>query len=97
MNQSVAPTSFITSISRRRANSDSRIVLPISTIEASVSSAASSAAVIVTKRVTVSSFAVSSVWLETFPIDASMKFPVPPGAEPLIAARTWSASPGFDG
>ena len=34
MNQLVAPTSFITSTSRRRAKIDSRIVLPISRIEA---------------------------------------------------------------
>ena len=41
MNQLVAPTSFITSTSRRRAKTDSRIVLAISAIEASTSSAAS--------------------------------------------------------
>ena len=34
MNQFVAPTSFITSTSRRRAKIDSRIVLPISRIDA---------------------------------------------------------------
>ena len=42
MNQSVAPTSFITSTSRRRAYSDSRIVFAISRIEATHSSTASS-------------------------------------------------------
>ncbi len=40
MNQSVAPTSFITSTSRRRAYSERRIVLAISRIEAIVSSTA---------------------------------------------------------
>ena len=34
MNQFVAPTSFITSTSRRRAKIDRRIVLPISRIDA---------------------------------------------------------------
>ena len=34
MNQFVAPTSFITSISRRRAKIESRIVLAISSVEA---------------------------------------------------------------
>ena len=36
MNQLVAPTSFMTSTSRRRAKIDSRIVLPISRIEATI-------------------------------------------------------------
>ena len=40
MNQSVAPTSFITSTSRRRENSDRRIVFEISSTEANTSSAA---------------------------------------------------------
>ena len=51
MNQSVAPTSFITSTSRRRENSDRRIVLEISSIDANTSSAASSAIVILITRV----------------------------------------------
>ncbi len=38
MNQSVAPTSFMTSTSRRRANIDRRIVLAISSTDASASS-----------------------------------------------------------
>src|ERR1700758_3942537 len=41
MNQSVAPTSFITSTSRLRAYSDSRIVLAMSSTEAIVSSTGS--------------------------------------------------------
>ena len=41
MNQLVAPTSLITSTSRRRAKIDSRIVFATSRIEASTSSAAS--------------------------------------------------------
>ena len=41
MNQSVAPTSFITSISRRRENSDRRIVLEISSTLATTSRIAS--------------------------------------------------------
>ncbi len=51
MNQSVAPTSFITSTSRRRAKSESRIVFAISRIEAITSSAASAPTVSFTKRV----------------------------------------------
>ena len=37
MNQFVAPTSFITSISRRRAKIESRIVLAIRSVEATTS------------------------------------------------------------
>ena len=40
MNQSVAPTSFITSTSRRLAYSERRMVLAIRSIDAIVSSAA---------------------------------------------------------
>ena len=60
MNQSVAPTSFMTSTSRRRANSDRRIVLEISRTEASTSSAASSAMLSFTTRVAERIFVVSS-------------------------------------
>ena len=61
MNQSVAPTSFITSTSRRRENSDRRIVLEISrTLEAISSRTASSAIVSFTTRVAVRIFVVSS-------------------------------------
>ncbi len=51
MNQSVAPTSFITSTSRRRENRERRIVFEISSTDANTSSAASSAIVILIMRV----------------------------------------------
>ena len=90
MNQSVAPTSFITSTSRRRAYSDSRIVLAISRIEAIVSSTVSAAAVIVTRLVTSRIFFVSLRLLEMLWIEASI-VPVPP---PAVggASELWTAS-----
>ena len=71
MNQSVAPTSFITSTSRRRAYSDSRIVLAISRIEATPSRPASSAIVSFTTRVTERILFVSSSRLRTSSIAGS--------------------------
>src|ERR1700689_4924282 len=79
MNQSVAPTSFITSTSRRRAYKDSRMVLAISRIEAIVSNTVRAAAVIVTRLVTSRIFLVSVVLLETLWIAGSI-VPVPPPA-----------------
>ena len=72
MNQSVAPTSFITSTSRRREYSESRIVLAISRIEAITSRIVSTAAVIVTRLVTWRIFLVSLRLLETFCTDGSI-------------------------
>ena len=94
MNQSVAPTSFITSTSRRRANSDSLIVLAINSTEASVSSTARTAAVIVTRLVTLSSFLVSVLWFETLPIAGSSIRVPPPGCRGVSALRIAST---FDG
>ena len=56
MNQSVAPTSFITSTSRRRAYSDRRIVLAISRIDAIVSRAANARPPHLTAEVSSSAF-----------------------------------------
>src|ERR1700730_17677056 len=93
MNQSVAPTSFITSTSRRRANSDSLMVLAINSTEAAISSTVNTAAVIVTRLVTSRIFLVSSLWLETLWIDWSI-VPQPPA---LSAVRIASASAGLSG
>ena len=79
MNQSVAPTSFITSTSRRRANSESRMVLAISSTEATPSSPASSAIVSFTTRVTERILFVSSSRLRTSSIAGSTMVRPPPG------------------
>ena len=97
MNQSVAPTSFITSTSRRRAYSDSRIVFAISSIEASVSSTVSTAAVIVTRLVTSRIFLVSLFLFETFSIAGSSGFAPPPDAGGVRLLRTASTLPGLSG
>ena len=88
MNQSVAPTSFITSTSRRRAYSDSRMVLAISRIEATTKRTVNTAAVIVTRFVTSRIFFVSVCLLETLWIDESI-IPVPPPPE---VSALWMAS-----
>ena len=61
MNQSVAPTSFMTSTSRRREKSDSRIVLETSRTLATTSSTASRPVVSFTTRVATRIFCVSSL------------------------------------
>ncbi len=58
MNQSVAPTSFITSTSRRLAYSDRRIVLAISSTEAIVSRIAKASPPHLTAEVSSSAFLV---------------------------------------
>ena len=72
MNQSVAPTSFITSTSRRRAYSDSRIVLAISRIDAIVSRTANARPPQVIAEVSSSIFFVSPFLFETLAIDGSI-------------------------
>ena len=71
MNQLVAPTSFITSTSRRRAKIDSRIVFATSAIDASTSSAASIAVSAFTKPVALRILSVSSSRSRTSSIAAS--------------------------
>ena len=88
MNQSVAPTSFITSTSRRRAYSDSRIVLAISRIEAITSRPASSAVVSFTTRVTERILSVSSSRLLTSSIAGSMTVRPPPAPTGASASRS---------
>ena len=95
MNQSVAPTSFITSTSRRRAYSDRRIVLAISRIEASTSRTVSTAAVIVTRLVTSRIFCVSVCLFDTVAIDESIG--PPPLPPPLSAVWTASTLLGLSG
>src|SRR6202011_854 len=65
MNQSGAPTNFITSTSLLLAYQDTRIVVAISRIEASASSTVRTAAVIVTRFVTSRIFLVSFFLFET--------------------------------
>src|SRR2546421_604288 len=87
MNQSVAPTSFITSTSRRRANRDSLIVLEISRMEAAMSSAASSAIVSFTMRVAERILLVSSRRFLTSSIDGSAGRAPPPPPPPRGGGR----------
>ena len=75
MNQLVAPTSFITSTSRRRAKIDRRIVLAISAIEASTSSTARPAVSPFTRPVAERILLVSSSRLRTSSMAASCGSP----------------------
>ena len=88
MNQSVAPTSFITSTSRRRENSDRRIVLAMSSTEATISRIASTAIVIFTRRVTVRILLVSPWELLTVWIAESLTARWPGGVLWLSSVRT---------
>ena len=97
MNQSVAPTSFITSTSRRRANSESRIVLAISSTEAITSRPASSAVVSFTARVTERILFVSSSRLVTSSIAGSVTARSPPGPTGASASRSLVMLSGSSG
>ena len=97
MNQSVAPTSFITSTSRRRAYSDSRIVFAISRIDATPSRTANSAIVIFTTRVTERILFVSSSRLRTSSIAGSTTVRAPDGACGASASRSLAMSSGLVG
>ncbi len=97
MNQSVAPTSFMTSTSRRRENSDSLIVLDTSSTEATTSSTASSPVVIFTTRVATRIFCVSSLEFLTTWIAGSSVVRPPPGVEGDSASRSLSALSGSSG
>ena len=80
MNQSVAPTSFMTSTSRRREKSDSRIVLDTSRTLATMSSTASRPVVSFTTRVATRIFCVSSLEFLTVSMAGSIVVCPPPGA-----------------
>ena len=97
MNQSVAPTSFITSTSRRRENSDRRIVLEINSTEASTSSAANSAIVILMIRVADRMRLVCAWRLATEAIAGSLIRRVPSGLVGSSSARSASALSGLSG
>jgi hypothetical protein len=98
MNQSVAPTSFMTSTSRRREYSDSRIVLPISSIEAIASSDARPAIAYFTTRVAVRILFVSSSRLRTSSIALSTGTRSPPdGASGASASRMVVMLSGWSG
>jgi hypothetical protein len=92
MNQLVAPTSFITSTSRRRANTDRRIVFAINAIEANTSSAASPAPSALTRPVADRISSVSRSRLRTSSTPASRG--LPPGARSSTIAPISSGSSG---
>ncbi len=87
MNQSVAPTSFITSTSRRRENSDRRIVFEISRTDATTSSTASRPSSSFTTRVATRIFFVSSLRFLTASIAGSIVVRPPPGVDGASASR----------
>ena len=97
MNQSVAPTSFMTSTSRRRENSDRRMVFDTSSTDAMISSVASSPVVSFTTRVATRIFCVSSFEFFTESIAGSITVRPPPGVEGDSASRSLSASSGLSG
>jgi hypothetical protein len=97
MNQSVAPTSFITSTSRRRENSDSRIVLETRSTDATTSSTVNRPVVSFTTRVATRIFCVSSREFFTASIDGSIVVRPPPGAAGDSASRSASALSGLSG
>jgi hypothetical protein len=92
MNQLVAPTSFITSTSRRRAKIDSRMVLAIRAIEANRRRAARPAVRIFTSPVAERILSVSSSRFFTSSIAGSAD--VPPGSSRLTMASIRSGSSG---
>ena len=97
MNQSVAPTSFMTSTSRRREKSDRRIVLDTSRTLATMSRTASRPVVSFTTRVATRIFCVSSLEFLTVSIDGSIVVRPPPGAMGASASRSFSALSGVVG
>ena len=97
MNQSVAPTSFMTSTSRRRENSDRRIVFETSRTDATTSRTASRPVVSFTTRVATRILFVSSLRFLTASIDGSIAVRPPPGADGASASRSLSALSGLSG
>jgi hypothetical protein len=97
MNQSVAPTSFMTSTSRRRENSDRRMVFETSRTLATTSSTASSPVVSFTTRVATRMRSVSSREFFTVSIAGSTVVRPPPGAAGASASRSFSALSGLSG
>ena len=97
MNQSVAPTSFMTSTSRRREKSDRRIVLETSRTLATMSRTASRPVVSFTTRVATRIFCVSSLEFLTVSIAGSIVVRPPPGALGDSASRSFSALSGLSG
>ena len=97
MNQSVAPTSFMTSTSRRRAYIESRIVFATSSSEASASSAASRPIVSFTTRVAERILSVFSLRSLTSSIEESITVRSPDGDTGASASRTWTMSSGRSG
>ncbi len=97
MNQSVAPTSFITSTSRRRAYIESRIVFATSSSEASASSAASRPIVSFTTRVAERILSVFSLRSLTSSIELSITVRWPEGDIGASASRTCTIASGSSG
>ena len=97
MNQSVAPTSFITSTSRRRLNSDKRIVFDTNSTLASTSKEVRITIAHFTSLVTVRILSVWSFSLRTRSIDWSASWRCPAvsrGASELRIAPMLSGSSG---
>ena len=97
MNQSVAPTSFMTSTSRRREKSDRRMVLETSRTLARMSRTASRPVVSFTTRVATRIFWVSSLEFLTVSMAGSIVVRPPPGALGDSASRSFSALSGLSG
>ncbi len=84
-NQFVAPTSFITSISRRREKIDSRIVFAISSVEA-------------IRRIAVATMKIASIQCAIWRIRLDACLPsvtvcTPGGSGCRLAATSWTYSP----
>ena len=97
MNQSVAPTSFMTSTSRRRAYIERRIVFATSRIEASASRTARPPIVSFTTRVAVRILSVLSRRSLTSSIAESATVRAPEGETGASASRTSTMLSGWSG